>query len=238
MKKRYVFGVVILLIVIAFFVSVLYSLDRNEEDITNAWFPKVGQKLWTYNMNKYEWKKAPDNVADDSKDEITLQTQLPEGNGGYTSYHLLTGNAQVPKEDLWLGEGSQEFLNSKSLYSYFPKNFEYYEVIFNGVKFVPRKLNEEEISKLFKGVQIVKISDLKKNQNKLSLKYSILNNKFLILNDIGDDFYKYYVIPNDSKKLQLGDFSDQFKVTDKVNIKLQRLEGCTKAYPCYELDFE
>lgn len=189
-------------------------------------------------MNKYEWKKAPDNVAEDSKYEITLQTQLPEGNGGYTSYHLLTGNAQVPKEDLWLGEGSLEFLNGKSLYSYFPKNFEYYEVIFNGVKFVPRKLNEGEISKLFKGVQIVKVSDLKKNQNKLTLKYSILNNKFLILNDIGDKFYKYYVVPNDSQKLQLGDFSDQFKVSDKVNIKLQRLEGCTKAYPCYELDFE
>ncbi len=99
-------------------------------------------------------------------------------------------------------------------------------------------MNEEEISKLFKGVQIVKVSDLKKNQNKLTLKYSILNNKFLILNDIGDKFYKYYVVPNDSQKLQLGDFSDQFKVSDKVNIKLQRLEGCTKAYPCYELDFE
>ena len=66
----------------------------------------------------------------------------------------------------------------------------------------------------------------------------LLNNKFLILNDIGDKFYKYYVVPNDSQKLQLGDFSDQFKVSDKVNIKLQRLEGCTKAYPCYELDFE
>ena len=77
MKKRYIFGVIILLIVIAFFVSVLYSLDRKEENITNAWFPKVGQKLWTYNMNKYEWKKAPDNVAEDSKYEITLQTQLP-----------------------------------------------------------------------------------------------------------------------------------------------------------------
>ena len=67
MKKRYIFGVVILLIVIAFFVSVLYSLDRKEENITNAWFPKVGQKLWTYNMNKYEWKKAPDNVAENMK---------------------------------------------------------------------------------------------------------------------------------------------------------------------------
>lgn len=238
MKKRYIFGVITLVIVIAFFVSILYSLDRKEESFENAWFPKVGQKMWTYNMNKYEWKKAPSDVEDESKSEITLQTQLPEGNGGYTSYHLLTGNAQVPKEDLWLGEGSQEFLNGKSLYSYYPKNFEYYEVIFNGVKFVPRKLKDEEISKLFKGFKIVKVSELKKNQNKLTLKYSILNNKFLILNDIGEDFYKYYVVPNDSKKLQLEDFSDQFKVTDKVEVKLQRLEGCSKAYPCYELNFE
>ena len=30
-------------------------------------------------------------------------------------------------------------------YSYYPKTFEYYEVLFNGVKFVQRKLSKREI---------------------------------------------------------------------------------------------
>ena len=63
-------------------------------------------------------------------------------------------------------------------------------------------------------------------------------NQFVLINDIGDDFYKYYIIPNDSQKLQLGEFSNLFTVTDKVDIKIQRLEGCSKAYPCFEISIK
>ena len=60
----------------------------------------------------------------------------------------------------------------------------------------------------------------------------------MIFNDSRDDFYKYYIIPNESKKMEIGEFSNQFKVKDKVEIKLQRLEGCSKNYPCYEIKFK
>ena len=90
MKKRYIFGAVILVIMILFFSSILYSLDRKEDEAKRALMPRIGQKVWTYNMNKKEWKKYSKNDTDDSKEEIILQTLPPEGNGGYTLYHLLS----------------------------------------------------------------------------------------------------------------------------------------------------
>ncbi|MCM1338179.1 MAG: hypothetical protein NC191_00730, partial [Muribaculaceae bacterium] len=136
--------------------------------------------------------------------------------------------------DVWIGEGSQEFLKDKTLYSYFPKNFEYYEVIFNGVKFVPRKLTLSEVEKLFPEYKIIKVSDLQKGT--LQIKFSKKSSKFVIVNDVGENFYKYYVVPNESKKLELEEFSNKFNVSSSVNIKIQRLEGCSKAYPCYEIE--
>jgi hypothetical protein len=235
MKKRYILGVVVGIITILFFASVLYSLDKDETK-RNSTIPRIGQKMWTYNMNKYEWRKHSEHDSDTSKEEIVLQVRIPEGKGDFDGYYLLTDNAQVPKENVWIGEASQEFLRGKNLFSYFPRHYEYYEVIFNGVKFVPRKLQDNEISTLFKGYKIIKVSELVKGT--LEIPYSKKENKFVLINDIGENFYKYYIIPNDSKKLQLGEFSNLFTVTDKVDIKIQRLEGCTKAYPCYEISIK
>lgn len=235
MKKRYILGAFVGIILILFFVSFLYSLDRNETT-RNSMIPRIGQKMWTYNMNKYEWRNYSENDSETSKEEIVLQVRIPEGKGDYDGYYLLTDNAQVPKENVWIGEASQEFLRGKKLYSYFPRHYEYFEVIFNGVKFVPKKLQDDEILSLFKGHKLIKVSELVKGP--LEIPFSKKENKFVLINDIGDDFYKYYIVPNDSQQLQIGEFSNLFTVTDKVNIKIQRLEGCTKAYPCYEINIK
>lgn len=235
MKKRYILGAFVGIILILFFVRVLYSLDRNETK-RNSMIPRIGQKMWTYNMNKYEWRNYSENDSETSKEEIVLQVRIPEGKGDYDGYYLLTDNAQVPKENVWIGEASQEFLRGKKLYSYFPRHYEYFEVIFNGVKFVPKKLQDDEILSLFKGHKLIKVSELVKGP--LEIPFSKKENKFVLINDIGDDFYKYYIVPNDSQQLQIGEFSNLFTVTDKVNIKIQRLEGCTKAYPCYEINIK
>ncbi len=236
MKKRYIFAAIVAVIVIFFLASVVFEVKDDEQVVQNSMMPRIGQKLWTYNMNKHQWRNFNEKDSDNSKDEIVLQVQQTEGNGGYTSYKLLTDNAQVPKEDVWIGEGSQEFLSGSKLYTYFPKDFEYYEVIFNGVKFVTRKLSDKELAQLLKGYQVIRVSELQKGTMKLPL--SKTKNKFVIINDVGDDFYKYYVVPNDSKKLQLGEYSNRFIVKDRTTIKIQRLEGCSKAYPCYEIVVE
>ncbi|MBD5401404.1 hypothetical protein HDR58_01190 [bacterium] len=233
MNKNYIIGLIVGFVLIVGFAGFLNYSDKKSAEKIKSSIPRIGQKLWTYNMNGHVWRDYNENDNDASKEEIILQVQEPVGNGGYTSYHLLTGNSQVPKEDVWIGEGSQEFLIGKTLYSYYPKSFEFYEIVFNGVKFVPRKLSEKEIKTILNNYQIIRVSTLHKGT--YSVKYSKNNNKFVILNDVGEDFYKYYIVPNESKKMEIDKFSNSFKVYDKVDIKIQRLEGCSKAYPCYEI---
>lgn len=236
MNKKYIIAAIICFIIIGFLGWLIVLSDEAQEKKEKEMLPtKIGQKVWTYNMNKYQWREYQKTDDEQSKNEIILQVQAPEGNGGYTSYNLITGNAQVPKEDVWVGEGSQEFLKGKKLYSYYPRTFEYYEIIFNGVKFVPRKLSKDEIKTILKGYDFIYVSDLKKST--VSIPYSKRHNKFAVINDIGEDFYKYYIVPNDSKKMEIGDFSDQFILkNNNINIKLQRLEGCSKAYPCFDIN--
>ncbi len=236
MNKKYIIAAIICFIIIGFLGWLIVLSDEAQEKKEREMLPtKIGQKVWTYNMNKYQWREYQKTDDEQSKNEIILQVQAPEGNGGYTSYNLITGNAQVPKEDVWVGEGSQEFLKGKKLYSYYPRTFEYYEIIFNGVKFIPRKLSKDEIKTILKGYDFIYVSDLKKST--VSIPYSKRHNKFAVINDIGEDFYKYYIVPNDSKKMEIGDFSDQFILKDNnINIKLQRLEGCSKAYPCFDIN--
>lgn len=236
MNKKFIIAAIICFIIIGFLGWLIVLSDEIQSKKEKEMLPtKIGQKVWTYNMNKYQWREYQKTDDEQSKNEIILQVQAPEGNGGYTSYNLITGNAQVPKEDVWVGEGSQEFLKGKKLYSYYPRTFEYYELIFNGVKFVPRKLSKDEIKTLLKGYELIYVSELKKAS--VSLDFSRRHNKFAVINDIGDDFYKYYIIPNDSKKMEIGDFSDQFILkNNNINIKLQRLEGCSKAYPCFDIN--
>lgn len=236
MNKKYIIAAIICFIIIGFLGWLIVLSDEAQEKKEREMLPtKIGQKVWTYNMNKYQWREYQKTDDEQSKNEIILQVQAPEGNGGYTSYNLITGNAQVPKEDVWVGEGSQEFLKGKKLYSYYPRTFEYYEIIFNGVKFIPRKLSKDEIKTILKGYDFIYVSDLKKST--VSIPYSKRHNKFAVINDIGEDFYKYYIVPNDSKKMEIGDFSDQFILkNNNINIKLQRLEGCSKAYPCFDIN--
>lgn len=236
MNKKYIIAAIICFIIIGFLGWLIVLSDEAQEKKEREMLPtQIGQKVWTYNMNKYQWREYQKTDDEQSKNEIILQVQAPEGNGGYTSYNLITGNAQVPKEDVWVGEGSQEFLKGKKLYSYYPRTFEYYEIIFNGVKFVPRKLSKDEIKTILKGYDFIYVSDLKKST--VSIPYSKRHNKFAVINDIGDNFYKYYIVPNDSKKMEIGDFSDQFILkNNNINIKLQRLEGCSNAYPCFDIN--
>lgn len=231
MKKRYIFGTLAVVIVIIFISNILFGTKENVSEKSNI--PRIGQYLWTFNMNNKVWKDYDKSDNLNSKENVILQLGYSEGNGSYTVYQPVTGNSQILKDEVWFGEGSREFLKNKNLYSYYPKMFEFYKIIFNGVTFIPDKLKNDEISELFKDCEIIKVSDLKKGNN--TVKYSKLKNKFIVINDIGEDFYKYYIIPNDSKKMRIEDFSNQFEVLSPADIKLQRIEGCSKAYPCYDI---
>lgn len=237
MNKNYIIVTGIILVIVGLFSYLLYFMDKKEEEKINSMLPRIGQKVLTYNMNERAWHDYNDKTdIDSSKEIIILQVQEPVGNGGYTSYHLITGNILIPKKDVLIGEGSREFIRNKKLYSYFPKTYEFYEIVFNGTNFKPRKLTEKEIQALFKDFEIIKVSTLEKGT--LTLNYSKHKNKFMVLNDSRIEFYKYYVVPNESKKMKIGEFSNQIIVKDDVNVMIQRMEGCSKNFPCYEIKFK
>ena len=187
-------------------------------------------------MNERSWHNYRTTDEDELKDNIVLQYQESSESGGNSAYHMVTTNIQVPKEEVWLGEASREFLINGNLYSYYPKNFEFHQLKFNGVKFVAQKMTKDDLATIFPDYQIILVSDFIKNKNKYSI--TQMGKKYIILNDKGEAFYKYYIIPNDSKNLQLGDFSNQFEIKNSVKIRIQRLEGCSKAYPCYDLEIK
>ena len=228
------FAAIMFLFVVLFAVGIDYS-DKKEQKSLTSDVPRIGQKLWVYHMNDREWYNyVNQDYKYDKKGVIILQLQQDPEVPDITSYHLLSENSQVSNSPLFLAEGSSEFIKDKKLYTYYPRTFEFSEVLFNGYNFTLNKLNEKSVAKLFNGHRILKMSDFKNNV--MNLTYDKKHSKYIIINDIGDDFYMYYVIPNDNKKLKLGDFSNQFKVNDAVSIRLQRLEGCTKAYPCYDIN--
>ena len=104
MNKKYIIAAIICFIIIGFLGWLIVLSDEAQEKKEREMLPTpIGQKVWTYNMNKYQWREYQKTDDEQSKNEIILQVQATEGNGGYTSYNLITGNAQVPKEDVSKG---------------------------------------------------------------------------------------------------------------------------------------
>ena len=228
----------IIFALIAFFFVVLFAFcidvsDKSDKNISKI--PHIGQKLWMYNINQriwYDYKKSDYEL--NKNGYIVLQLQQDQQLPDVTSYNILSTNSQISYSPLFLSEGSSEFIINKKLFTFYPRYFEISEVLFNGYNFVLNKLDADKISKIFNGYSIIRLSDFK-NHN-LKLKFSKRSNKYIIINDLGANFYMYYIVPNDNKKMQIGELSNQFVVYDEVDIRLQRLEGCTKIYPCYEIN--
>ena len=228
------------LTIIAFLFIALFAVcidvsDKRQTNNNEFEVPRIGQKLWMYHMNNRSWSNYKKSDYElNKKGYIVLQLQQDQEAPDITSYHLIANNSQVSHAPLFLSEGSKEFLKKNKLYSFYPRSFEISEILFNGFSFTLNKQTPKDVFNLFPGYQIIKISDFKNYS--LKLKYSKANNKYIILNDVGDSFYMYYLVPNNNKKMQIGEFSNQFSVFGTVDIRLQRLEGCTRTYPCYEIN--
>ena len=65
MNKNYIFGLIIGFIFIALFSWYLSFSDEKNAAKENTLIPKIGQKLWTYNMNKHIWREYNKHDADD-----------------------------------------------------------------------------------------------------------------------------------------------------------------------------
>ena len=76
-KKRYILAAIAMIILTVFFLSISVAPEISKFDIDPK-MPRIGQKLWTYNMNKREWRKHSDNDEDTSKEEIVPMYQFPK----------------------------------------------------------------------------------------------------------------------------------------------------------------
>lgn len=232
---------IILLAALALFFAILFTIgidvsDKTPPEQISTQVPRIGQKLWTYNIKNRQWRNY--NKKDyslDKNNEIILQIQQDTQNPEVTSYNLISDNPDISVSDLFLGEGSKEFLYEEKLYSYFPRTFEYFEVVFNGFNFALRKLDQANIINIFKNYQVIELSEFK--DQKLNLKYDKENSNYIILNDLGESFYMYYITSDDNSKIKIDEYSNQFKVLEPIKVTLQRIDGCTKSYPCYEINF-
>lgn len=221
----------VILFVLCIDVSDKSSLEKYSNDV-----PRIGEKLWTYNIKNHAWRNySQQDYELDTNKEIILKIQQNQQNSEVTAYNIITDASDISVSDLFLSEGSREFLFGTKLYSYFPRTFEYFEIIFNGFNFTLRKLSTDEIAKLFNDYQIIKLSDFK--NYKLDIKYTKDKQKYIILNDSNKNFNMYYIIPAKQDGIKIENFSNQFKVLTSGKIQLQRIEGCTKSYPCYEINF-
>ena len=157
----------IILALIAFFFVILFALSIDVSDKTNSneistQVPRIGQNLWVYNINSRNWRNyVKKDYRLDKNTEIVLQIKQDPQNPNVTSYHLITENPDISTADLFISEGSIEFLLENKLYTYFPRTFEYFEVVFNGFNFVLRRLETSDILGLFSNYQIIKLSDFK-----------------------------------------------------------------------------
>ena len=233
--KIIILAIIAILIVILFTIGIDVS-DKNTSKNMSQKVPRIGQKLWTYNIENRQWKSySKQDYLSDKNNVIILQIKQDSQNPDVTAYDLITDNSEISNADLFIADGSIEFLNGNKLYTYFPRTFEYFEIVFNGFNFVMRRLETNDILNLFKDYKIIKLSDFA--NRKLDLKYSKEKSNYIIMNDIGESFYRYYITADDNNKIQIDEFSNQFSIKEPVKIKLQRFEGCTKSYPCYEINF-
>ena len=76
MNKKYIIAAIICFIIIGFLGWLIVLSDEAQEKKEREMLPtKIGQKVWTYNMNKYQWREYQKTDDEQSKNEIILQVQ-------------------------------------------------------------------------------------------------------------------------------------------------------------------
>ena len=146
-------------------------------------------------------------------DRIVLTKKTSEGTGNYSSYSYkvkctkksgnckcgcalkskkCTCNKSKAKKEIELNS-NYEFITENRLIGVDNENLNYYEVTYENGDFKQNKLTVEDVEKIFKDAEIVKISDFNKGN------YTVIANdtkkEILLFNDTDANFHKYSVSP-------------------------------------------
>lgn len=135
----------------------------------------VNQKV-NYNTETKEWSRKP------LKNSVTFTKHMTVGTGGYSEF--------LKQKKYYDTNTTLEFFHGNKLIGYNQHSLKFYELDFDGNKITARELKPCEIHEIFPDVEIVRISQFKKN--KITLKKPRNKNKiFLLVNDTKEFFYKY-----------------------------------------------
>ena len=128
------------------------------------------------------------SVNEKNKEGIVFQRTISSGTGSYSIY---THGSEILNL-----KSNFEFIFNSRLIGVDNENFKFYEIVYNNDKFEEKLLSCEHVQEIFSDIDVIKLSDFKKNI------YTILGNNeeknILLYNDTDFYFHKYFVKPEDS----------------------------------------
>lgn len=162
----------ILLTILTLCVNSAFAYDYNPVILDNG---IRSNQIITFCQRANAWNK-------NCQDDLKFVHHYTIGSGGYSEYEH---NGKIYDTDT-----VYEFLYGDKLIGYNPYKLKFFELTFENDSFVKKVLTDEQIKELFPNVELVKISQFKKDE--ITLYKSFLKKKtFLFVNDTDREFYKY-----------------------------------------------
>lgn len=161
------------------------------------------------------------------EDRIVLTKKTGVGSGGYSEYYK--------NDQLAFTLGSNfEFVSGPKLIAVHNNDLTFSEVVYNKGKFSEKKMSVAEVQAVFPDVKIIKISEFHKGE--YTLRKGLFETvRVLILNDVGDDFYRYSFRPSSVKKT---DVAGLIEISDMDDVEFSHYSNNNDLYPEYEIDVE
>ena len=154
-------------------------------------------------------------------DDIILTRKVSSGTGSYSQYLFSDG-----KEAFTTGS-NYDFIFEGRLIAVHNAELKFFEVVYNGEYFAEKPLDDETIQKIFPDARILKISQFK--DNKLTEKKPVFKHeKYLLVNDMEQYFYKYSYKP---EKVHKSPVAGLFETSKSGKITFSHFNKDSEAFP-------
>ena len=162
------------------------------------------------------WAAAPVCV-----DDIILTRKVSSGTGSYSQYLFSDG-----KEAFTTGS-NYDFIFQGRLIAVHNAELKFFEVVYNGEYFSEKPLDDETIQKIFPDARILKISGFK--NGKITIKKHVFKHeKYLLVNDTDQYFYKYSYKP---EKVHRGNVAGLFETSKSGKITFSHFNKDSESFP-------
>ncbi len=173
-------------------------------------------------------QKQPLNPVAINNKRIVFTKSVSAGSGSYSIYK--TGNllTQLPT--------TYEFICNGRLYGYNAWNWKFYEINYDATvqKFYTIELNKKELEKLFEGIEVVPLSQMKKNELTIDPDKFMTAN-VLVWNDTNHDFYRYSFEGDYKPK---SPFPSILNIQNTTRLKYSHFGADNNIYPALTIEID